>query len=218
MLVGSFALFGDSEDEPIDEIVVTAPRPGSQQSPPPRRLPGSSTLTQTEATPSFAEEEAGNRRQQDEEEEEEEEEQEEEFDCWQELTGHVGSITRPAGLFGAPRSYGGHKGIDIAAPRGTPVYTPVSGTAVLVVSGYKPDGDSVPAAGNHVVIHTADHAQHHFYHLEKASVSDKAKVQAGQQIGTVNDTGDSSRDHLHYHHRDSSGTLRDPTEVYPCES
>jgi murein DD-endopeptidase MepM/ murein hydrolase activator NlpD len=89
------------------------------------------------------------------------------------------------------RSCGGHSGLDITAPSGTPVKSVAAGTVV----GRNSSGASY---GNHVVIKHADGKYTLYAHLSAITVSMGASVTAGQQIGNVGSTGNSSGPHLHF--------------------
>jgi len=84
----------------------------------------------------------------------------------------------------------GHKGIDIAAPRFSPVVAAASG--VIRATGW----DSI--YGNYVIIdHTVNYST--FYgHLNSINVRKDNNVNSGKVIGTVGSTGRSTSPHLHY--------------------
>lgn len=119
-----------------------------------------------------------------------------------------GKLTKPvAGAigdgWGAPRPGGRlHKGIDIAAPTGTPIAAAAAGTVSNV--GYEPLG-----AGNFVNIDHDGGLRTKYFHLSRFAVSRGAKVSEGQTIGYVGSTGRSSGPHLHFEVWDG-GTARDP--------
>lgn len=88
-----------------------------------------------------------------------------------------------------------HKGIDLAAPYGTPIYAIASGTITKVVDGH---GD----VGGTVVLQTTINGEpvsFFYHHMEVSStfVHEGQQVNAGQQISTVASTGVSSGNHLH---------------------
>ncbi len=98
-----------------------------------------------------------------------------------------------------------HTGIDLAAPRGTPVHATASGTVTFAEwnGGY----------GRMIEI---DHGNGHrtrYGHLSKIGVQEGEKVEAGEVIGNVGSTGRSTGPHLHYemvrdgHRRDPSPYL-----------
>lgn len=90
---------------------------------------------------------------------------------------------------GAPTSYR-HSGLDIAAPRGTPVYASNRGRVVLSMF--------LTLTGNTVVI---DHGQGLFsvyFHMHTLDAEQNSIVERGQQIGTIGSTGFSTGPHLHF--------------------
>ncbi len=88
------------------------------------------------------------------------------------------------------RSCGGHSGVDFTAPTGTPVRAVAAGTV---------EGSTAGAAyGNHVLINHGDGTWTLYAHLNGVDVFPGATVSAGQQIGTVGSTGNSSGPHLHF--------------------
>ncbi|MBQ7488987.1 MAG: M23 family metallopeptidase [Bacteroidales bacterium] len=83
-----------------------------------------------------------------------------------------------------------HTGVDIAAPKGTPVYATADG----VVS--RENGGS--GYGINVVINHGYSYKTVYAHLSKKSVKPGQKIKRGQLIGYVGNTGLSFGSHLHY--------------------
>lgn len=83
-----------------------------------------------------------------------------------------------------------HTGIDIAAPRGTPVYATADG----YISG-EPGGSGY---GIVVIINHGYSYKSVYAHLSKKAVKAGQKVKRGQIIGYVGNTGLSLGPHLHY--------------------
>ncbi|MYM93139.1 M23/M56 family metallopeptidase [Duganella vulcania] len=113
---------------------------------------------------------------------------------------------RVTGLFGVRRDMlvTPHKGIDIAAPSGTPVHAVADG--VVVSAGQLTENAS--RYGKTVILQHG--AQRTLYaHLTSMSVKPGAIVKAGQQIGTVGETGFATGPHLHFEVRQDE-TLIDP--------
>lgn len=83
-----------------------------------------------------------------------------------------------------------HKGIDIAAPRGTPIESAATGTVVFAgrQGGY----------GKTVVIELPDGRRTRYAHAEKLLVRQGEQVNAGQVIATVGSTGRATGPHLHF--------------------
>ena len=84
----------------------------------------------------------------------------------------------------------GHKGIDIASGKGNPILAAKSGTVVksYLSSSY----------GNYVVVSHGGGLMTAYAHMSKRMVSVGDMVSAGQQIGTVGSTGNSTGNHLHF--------------------
>lgn len=106
------------------------------------------------------------------------------------------------------RSAGGHSGLDITAPHGTPVVSVAAGTVVSMNA-------SGAAYGNHVVVKHADGKYTLYAHLSAISVRMGQSVSAGTQVGNVGSTGNSSGPHLHFEVRTdptafSSGVFLEP--------
>jgi len=90
--------------------------------------------------------------------------------------------------FGGARN---HQGEDVFAKCGTPLVAAVSGQ--VAISKYH------DAAGNYVVINTADGTSHAYMHLrDPSSVRKGQRVRGGQAIGFVGETGRASGCHLHF--------------------
>lgn len=84
-----------------------------------------------------------------------------------------------------------HKGIDIAAPAGTPVYAAEDG--IVSRSEYVKNG-----YGNLVVLKHADNIATYYGHLSVLGVSSGMRVRKGDLIGRVGSTGKSTGPHLHF--------------------
>jgi len=83
-----------------------------------------------------------------------------------------------------------HKGIDFAAPKGTPVYATGNGkiTAVSSDHGY----------GKHIEINHGYGYKTLYAHLNKFAAKKGQKIKRGDLIGYVGNTGSSTGPHLHY--------------------
>jgi hypothetical protein len=97
--------------------------------------------------------------------------------------------------FGAQRYVNGaarspHSGIDIAAPEGTPIITPLGGK-VLVSSEMYLNGNTIAIGHGHDLVSV-------FSHMKTASVKEGDWVEAGTQIGEVGKTGRATGPHLHW--------------------
>lgn len=106
-----------------------------------------------------------------------------------------------------------HTGDDLAAPHGTPVLAVAAGTVRLA--------EFDPVYGYHIIL---DHGcteegqsvQTLYAHLDELMVRAGDPVDAGQQIGTVGTTGNSTGPHLHLELRVGEETLP-PSEYIPYE-
>lgn len=95
--------------------------------------------------------------------------------------------------FGAPRNGHTHQGQDVAAACGTPLVSVMTGT--VQYAGYQ------AAAGNYIVIdNNGSDTDFVYMHLAYPATirTVNAPVAAGQQIGVVGETGDSTGCHLHF--------------------
>ena len=86
-----------------------------------------------------------------------------------------------------------HKGIDLAAPTGTPVYATANGTVVAASKGAWHW-----SYGNMVAIYHGNGNYTNHAHLSKIKVHTGQKVKAGQLIGYCGSTGRSTGPHLHF--------------------
>lgn len=84
-----------------------------------------------------------------------------------------------------------HKGIDIGAPKGTPIKAAASGT--VTVSSYGYNG----GYGNYVIISHGNGIQTVYGHCNTLKVTVGQKVSQGEVIATVGNTGRSTGNHLH---------------------
>lgn len=84
-----------------------------------------------------------------------------------------------------------HKGIDIGAPKGTPIKAAAAGTVTLAQYGYG------GGYGNHVIISHGNGVQTLYGHCTSLNVKVGQKVSQGQVIATVGSTGNSTGNHLH---------------------
>lgn len=98
-----------------------------------------------------------------------------------------------------------HKGIDIAAPYGTPIYAAESGTVIEAGGGWN------GGYGNCIKIEHADGKITLYGHQSSLAVEYGDYVVKGQLIGYVGSTGDSTGNHLHFEVR-SNGTYLNPTD------
>lgn len=84
-----------------------------------------------------------------------------------------------------------HKGIDIGAPKGTPIKAVASGTVTVAQYGYS------GGYGNYVMISHGNGVQTLYGHCNSLNVSVGEQVSQGQFIAFVGNTGNSFGNHLH---------------------
>lgn len=90
-----------------------------------------------------------------------------------------------------------HNGVDLAAPKNTPIYATRSG--IVTFAGYQENG-----AGNYVWINHGDGYRSIYMHMTRYIVKQDQYVEAGEIIGYVGTTGRSTGYHLHFglHYKD----------------
>ena len=120
----------------------------------------------------------------------------------QPVSGHITS------RFGANESIRDHthKGMDIAAPKGTPIKAAASGTVTYAgwMSGY----------GYLVRISHGNGIETYYGHCSKLYVSKGDTVEAGEKIAAVGSTGNSTGNHLHFEIRKNGKQVNPQTYVY----
>ena len=104
------------------------------------------------------------------------------------------------------RARGHHDGIDIVAPKGSPVYAARDGTVIFAdrLSGY----------GNVLIVEHADGYTTVYAHNEANLAVKGARVRRGQAIARVGDTGRASASHLHFEVR-KQNVARNPLYYLP---
>jgi murein DD-endopeptidase MepM/ murein hydrolase activator NlpD len=130
----------------------------------------------------------------------------------EQIKGHfhwpvIGRISSPFGKRNAPKKGAStyHKGIDIAAPAGTPINPTQSGTISKV--GY----DS--KSGHYIKINHPDGTQSVYCHLQsKPLLKAEQDVSINTPIGKVGSTGVSTGPHLHFEIR-YNGEPLDPEKL-----
>jgi len=109
-------------------------------------------------------------------------------------------LTSPFGMRISPftRSADFHKGLDLSAATGTPIFATADG--VVTFSGRYPLSQSVAwwRFGNVVVINHSDRFITIYAHCDTIAVHPGQEVRQGQNIATVGSTGWSTNSHLHY--------------------
>ena len=94
-----------------------------------------------------------------------------------------------------------HKGVDFAAPSGTPIQA--AGDGLVEVAGWQ------GGYGNYVRIRPASNFSTAYGHMSRIAVKAGQRVKQGQIVGNVGSTGVSTGPHLHYE------TMREGQHINP---
>ena len=114
------------------------------------------------------------------------------------LSGFIRPVKggRITSVYGSQRILNGvpknpHNGLDIAAPKGTPVFATTDGIVRLT-------GNNFYYNGNFVLLDHGQGLSSIYLHLSKISVKEGEIVKKGQKIGEIGTTGRSTGPHLHW--------------------
>lgn len=109
-------------------------------------------------------------------------------------------LTSPFGMRTSPftKAADFHKGLDLSAPKGTPIYATADG--VVTFAGRYPLRQSVAwwRFGNVVVVNHSDRFITIYGHCDTVNVKPGQQVRQGDVVATVGSTGWSTNSHLHY--------------------
>lgn len=94
-----------------------------------------------------------------------------------------------------------HKGVDLAAPRGTSVLACAEGTVTATGSD--------PVYGNYVILRHEGGRESLYGHLQTIKIELRENVKSGSILGTVGSTGQSTGPHLHFEIHEN-GVPKDP--------
>ena len=110
------------------------------------------------------------------------------------------------------RWYGGrHRGVDICAPAGTPIYASAGGT--VTKAGYNKAGAGTGYGYSLIINHGGGYSTV-YAHCLSLTVSAGQTVKQGQLIGYVGSTGRSTGNHCHFEVR-LNGSYIPPQNVFP---
>ena len=101
-----------------------------------------------------------------------------------------------------------HKGIDLAASRGTAVMSAHDGSVIYTGKGFK-------GYGKMVMVESPEGWATLYGHLDKIIVHEGATIKQGEVIGALGNTGRSSGPHLHFEIRKLDGPV-DPLPLLPA--
>ena len=101
-----------------------------------------------------------------------------------------------------------HRGIDIAAPIGTPIFAAATGEVIF--AGWNSGG-----YGNLVKLKHSDGSVTLYAHNNKILVHQGQKIKQGQQIAEMGSTGFSTGPHLHFEIRPNGTKAIDPIALLP---
>lgn len=100
-----------------------------------------------------------------------------------------------------------HNGIDLPAPKGTPVYAAADGVVKNAWDDQKSGG------GNSVVLTHASNMSTGYAHMDRYTVKPGQTVKQGDLIGYVGATGTATGNHLHFTVTGSNGQKIDPAQM-----
>lgn len=100
-----------------------------------------------------------------------------------------------------------HKGVDIAVPEGTKLYSAVKGT--VTTAHYS------TSAGNMVTIQNDTGWSVTFMHMKNYAVFNGQQVEKGDFVGSSGNTGNSTGPHLHLQVTDPNGNTINPIFIIP---
>ena len=106
-----------------------------------------------------------------------------------------------------------HDGVDMSAPRGTPIYAVLDGI-VEVVSN---NGPGFRGYGRVIVINHGGRLWSLYSHNSANYVKVGQHVKQGDKIAAVGRTGRATGNHLHFELRNAKGTPLDPMKYLPEE-
>lgn len=100
--------------------------------------------------------------------------------------------------------YPGHYGADYPAPTGTPIYAMASGRVTRALT-------LADSYGKHVYIAHPGGVETRYAHMNGINASVGQAIMAGQQVGTVGSTGNSTGPHLHFEYRVNGSPINPAT-------
>ncbi len=93
----------------------------------------------------------------------------------------------------------GHRGIDIGAPTGTPIYASASGTVIIVKTGCRVGQTRCGGGyGNMAIVQHPNGTKTLYAHMSRLGTRTGSTVARGEIIGYVGNTGRSTGPHIHF--------------------
>ncbi|MCK7592093.1 M23/M56 family metallopeptidase [Pseudomarimonas salicorniae] len=121
-----------------------------------------------------------------------------------------GKISSQFGVSRPQLSTQPHRGVDLIAPRGTPVHAAADGVVLTAEAPFS----EAPRYGSVVIVDHGGGWRTLYAHLDTIDVRRGESVRAGQSIGGLGSTGQATGPHVHLEvHRD--GERVDPAKVIP---
>jgi len=120
----------------------------------------------------------------------------------------TGTITSRFGYRTSPGGIGStnHKGLDIAAPAGTPIYAAAAGTIEFAGTN--------GSLGKLVIINHGNGVKTYYAHCSVLNVSSGQQVEAGKNIAAVGKTGTATGYHLHFEVRVNGTSVNPQKYIY----
>jgi len=106
---------------------------------------------------------------------------------------YPGYYTKPIVSACLSQGLHGYNAVDLAVPRGTPIYATAAGTVIVAKNNSAWNG----GYGNYVVISHANGTQTLYAHMTKDFETQGDSVSQGEEIGLVGMTGEATGPHLH---------------------
>jgi len=122
------------------------------------------------------------------------------------VTTEHGARGSNTGYAGVPES---HRGTDFHAGRGSQALATVPGTISIA---HQWTGTKSDPYGNYIDVKGDDGKTYRYAHLQDLGVKAGDRVGGGQTIGTVDSTGNSTGDHLHFEVIEPNGQTSDPKQ------
>lgn len=106
-----------------------------------------------------------------------------------------------------------HTGVDLTAPKGTPIYAALDGVVEVVSNG----GAGFSGYGKVIVINHFGKLWTLYSHQSANLVKVGQHVKQGEKIGLVGRTGRATANHVHFEVRNARGTPLNPLKYLPKE-